>query len=69
MEKGEELVKYLAEQVVVYIETPKEVRLYARQVRAAKKENWQTRWFGMIPLAIRMMAKDMGKDKRTPPQS
>jgi hypothetical protein len=52
--KGDELVKYVTEQLLDYIETPKEVR---RQVREHQKEirvNWQYRWFGMIPFAIRM---------------
>ncbi|UUZ79901.1 YqzE family protein [Paenibacillus sp. P26] len=54
MAKSDELVKYLTERVVSYMETPREVR---RQVRAQRKEGrepWQIRWFGMLPLAIRL---------------
>jgi hypothetical protein len=67
--EGEELIKFLAEQIVTYIETPKELRKHAKQINKANKESWQSRWFGMLPLAIGMMAQQFRKNKRTPPQS
>jgi hypothetical protein len=66
MAKSDELVKYVTQRVVRYIETPKEVR---RQVRASQKqgrEHWETRWFGMLPLAFKMWTEPLrrraGKD-------
>ncbi|UJF31519.1 YqzE family protein [Paenibacillus hexagrammi] len=55
MAKSDDLVKFITQQVITYIETPKDVR---RQVRASSKEQreaWQTRWFGMIPLSTKML--------------
>jgi hypothetical protein len=66
---GEELIKFLAEQVATYVQTPKEVRKHAKQIEKANKESWQSRWFGMLPLAIGMVAQQFRKSKRTPPQS
>lgn len=48
MSKGDELVKYITERVVDYIETPKE----ERRSRNKPKEPWSSKWFGMIPLGI-----------------
>jgi hypothetical protein len=67
--EGDELIKFLTEQVVTYFETPKEVRKHAKQINKINKENWQSRWFGMLPLAIQMMSQQLRKNKRTPPQS
>ena len=40
------LVKYITEQVVTYMETPREER------RKGVKEPWSTKWFGMIPISL-----------------
>lgn len=50
----EDLVKYLTERVVAYIETPRDVRKQVRLDRRVLREPWQTRWFGMLPLAMAM---------------
>lgn len=63
MAKGDELIKYMTEQFVKYMETPKEVR---RQVKASQREvreHWQYRWFGMVPLAISMWLQSLRKKK------
>lgn len=43
---GEDLVKYITEKVVVYIEDPR--ASHARKV--ATKQPWSQKWFGMLPL-------------------
>lgn len=48
MAKGDELVKYITERVVDYVETPRDIR----KERAKFKEPWSSRWFGMIPFSI-----------------
>jgi len=53
--KGEEIVKYVTQKVVEYIETPKEHRQQQRMNKRMSKEPWTTRWFGMIPLSLSMM--------------
>lgn len=53
MAKGDELVKYITERVVHYVETPKTVR---REHKAAR-EPWRNRWFGMIPFSLSLWWK------------
>ncbi|NOV00692.1 YqzE family protein [Paenibacillus planticolens] len=55
MAKSDELVKYITQQVVTYIDTPRDVRQQAKAMNKEKREHWQTRWFGMLPLAARML--------------
>lgn len=66
MAKGEEIVKYVTQKVVEYIDTPREHRQQQRQTRRATKEPWTTRWFGMIPLSLSMM---LGRSKKKAPSN
>ncbi|MDB5052966.1 MAG: hypothetical protein JWM44_1016 [Bacilli bacterium] len=52
-EKGEELVQYITERVVHYMETPKEERKRNRELRPPK-ESWTSLWFGAVPFALSM---------------
>jgi hypothetical protein len=61
---GEDLVKFITEQVVTYMETPKEDRKQAKEDTKAQRESWQTRWFGLIPLAIRMLMEQRHKETK-----
>ncbi|MNJ35394.1 YqzE family protein [Paenibacillus bouchesdurhonensis] len=68
MAKGDELVKYITERVVDYMETPKDVR----RIRVKEKEPWSRRWFGMIPFSLGMLLGQVankpalnGKEKGT----
>ncbi|NGM84471.1 YqzE family protein [Paenibacillus sp. 7124] len=45
---GEDLVKYITEKVVVYMESPRESRGRSR----AGKQPWSQRWFGMLPVGL-----------------
>ncbi|MFO7291146.1 YqzE-like protein [Planifilum fulgidum] len=44
-------ITYLLERLVWFMETPREERKKMRNIR---KEPWATRWFGMIPLSMKM---------------
>lgn len=44
-----DLVKFITQEFVKYMDTPKSSR------REKQKEKWSTRWFGMIPMSINMM--------------
>ncbi|MFD1176690.1 YqzE family protein [Paenibacillus puldeungensis] len=55
MAKGDELVKYITERVVDYVETPREIR----RERTKEKEPWARRWFGMIPFSISLWVDDL----------
>ncbi|MNJ58961.1 hypothetical protein D3C77_546200 [compost metagenome] len=50
MAKGDELIKYITERVVDYIETPKDIRQSRTPVKV--KESWSSKWFGMIPISL-----------------
>ncbi|UKS23937.1 YqzE family protein [Paenibacillus sp. HWE-109] len=63
MAKSDELVKYITQQVVTYIDTPKDVRQQAKAINKEQREDWQTRWFGMLPLAARMMLEQVKPKK------
>ncbi|WP_058303575.1 YqzE family protein [Gorillibacterium timonense] len=52
--KRDDLVKYITERVVIYIDTPKEQRRAAREA-VKPKEPWKVRWFGMIPDSLRLL--------------
>ncbi|GIP27626.1 hypothetical protein J23TS9_27560 [Paenibacillus sp. J23TS9] len=60
MASGDELVKYITERVVTFIETPKEERLRHTKPR----EPWGEKWFGMIPLGLTLMKRQPRKKKK-----
>lgn len=60
LKQGEDLLKYVTERTIQYIETPKEVR---KQNHSGSKEPWEYRWFGLIPLAIHLWFKNKKKHK------
>jgi hypothetical protein len=43
-----DIVKYLTQEFVRYIDTPKENR------KKKQKESWASRWFGMIPMSFKV---------------
>ncbi|WP_281886217.1 YqzE family protein [Paenibacillus sp. YYML68] len=63
MGKSDELVKYMTERFVKYIDTPKDVRRQVRLDRKVLREPWEYRWFGMIPFSIRMWADKWRREK------
>jgi hypothetical protein len=62
-EKGEELVQYITQKVVYYMETPKEERKLSRQLRRPK-EAWLSRWFGAVPFALSMWFEQRKKKQK-----
>ncbi|HZG55545.1 YqzE family protein [Paenibacillus sp.] len=55
MAKGEEIVKYVTQRVVQYIETPSDRRKAERERRKQSSEPWTVRWFGLIPMSLSML--------------
>lgn len=45
---GDELVKYITEKVVVYMENPRSSRIRSDN----PKQAWTEKWFGMLPLGL-----------------
>lgn len=63
MAKGDELVKYIMQRVVTYIDTPKEQRLSRKELQHRPKEPWSVRWFGLLPMAIKMWVSQWRRQK------
>lgn len=53
LKSSEEFVKYLTERAVGYLSMPKA----ERKLKRYKVESWSYRWFGLIPLAMRLWRK------------
>jgi hypothetical protein len=51
-------ITYMIQKMVWFMETPKQDR---KAIRSAKREPWSYRWFGMIPLSMRIAAKKVRK--------
>ncbi|QNK54447.1 YqzE family protein [Paenibacillus sp. PAMC21692] len=54
MKGGSDLVKYMTEQFITYMETPSETRKQAKTSAKAAKEPWLTRWFGFGGMSLMM---------------
>lgn len=65
MAKGEELVKYVTQKVVTYIDLPPEERKQRKLARIQTREPWHFRYFGMLPMAIKLLFQG-GSGKKTP---
>ncbi|WP_377888531.1 YqzE family protein [Alkalihalobacillus sp. R86527] len=52
-----DLVKFMTQQVVSYMDQPKEERVNNRAERKATKQPFLFRWFGVIPMAISMFLR------------
>ncbi|WP_077618788.1 YqzE family protein [Bacillus sinesaloumensis] len=50
-------VKFVTQQIVSYIDQPKEVRKATRQQRKEELPPLSNRWFGVMPLAVQLMFK------------
>jgi hypothetical protein len=48
-------VKFVTQQIVSYIDQPREKRKEERVAKKEYKEPLSNRWFGVIPLAISML--------------
>lgn len=61
MAKSDELIKYITQRVVTYMDTPREERIRSKENVKVQRGRWDVRWFGMLPLAAAMWASGLGK--------
>lgn len=61
MAGSNDLIKYITERVVTYMETPKEERKHRKQIQ--EKPPWTVRWFGMIPFSVSLWKEDITSRK------
>lgn len=47
-------ITYMIEKIVWFLETPQQER---KAVRKAKQEPWTYRWFGLVPLSMKIAVK------------
>jgi hypothetical protein len=60
--KSEDYVKYMTEQFMAYMDTPKEERKQTRTSAKARREPWLTHWFGWGPMSIMLWWR--GREQR-----
>ncbi|HEX7056647.1 MAG TPA: YqzE family protein [Bacilli bacterium] len=61
---SEELVKYLAEQFVHFLETPKEKRRAQKIERRKARGKWSLNWFGLLPVTLSVWTGRLRRRKR-----
>ncbi|USG63680.1 YqzE family protein [Brevibacillus ruminantium] len=49
----QEYLKYLTRLFIQYVETPKA----ERRLNKAPRESWSSRWFGAIPMSIKLLRR------------
>ncbi|WP_349407769.1 YqzE family protein [Pseudalkalibacillus sp. SCS-8] len=52
-----DLVKFLTQQFVKYVDQPKEDRMQKKKERKVEKAPPSVKWFGLVPMAISMLIK------------
>ncbi|MEM5015641.1 YqzE family protein [Metabacillus indicus] len=50
-------VKYMTQQLVRYMDTPKEERKAIKTMRKTEKSPFASRWFGILPFAFMFFLK------------
>lgn len=54
-------VKFVTQQIVSYMDQPKEERKRLKQARSQTKSPALSRWFGILPIAVMMMFRKRNK--------
>ncbi|MGM9927340.1 MAG: YqzE family protein [Bacillus sp. (in: firmicutes)] len=55
--KTNDFIKYLTQEFVIYTNQPREERKKQRLERQEQPKNYSTKWFGLVPFALRMAFK------------
>ncbi|MDR7072711.1 YqzE family protein [Fictibacillus barbaricus] len=61
MAAGTDVVKYLTQKIIKYLDEPKAVRTERKRARKNEKEPMLTYLFGMVPMGIGMAMKKKRK--------
>ena len=56
---SEDWIKYMTEKVVVFVDTPREIRKQNKAQLKRSKEPWLIRWFGMTGMGMMIWIKGM----------
>ncbi|MDT2045488.1 YqzE family protein [Priestia aryabhattai] len=62
--KTNDYVKYVTQQLVQYMDQPKEIRKTKRIEKKEARDPFFNRWFGMIPLSFQIWYRNTKKGKK-----
>ncbi|PTM59327.1 YqzE family protein [Desmospora activa] len=51
---SQDYIKFLVQEMVRYMDTPKQERKETRRQRKEQRPSWATHWFGMVPHSVKM---------------
>ncbi|WP_424474876.1 YqzE family protein [Oceanobacillus kimchii] len=54
---GNDYLRYMTEQVITYIDLPKEEKQKRRNTHQKKQSLYQSRWFGVLPFTFKFWYK------------
>ncbi|QDP40587.1 YqzE family protein [Radiobacillus deserti] len=54
---GNDYVKFMTQEIVKYMDTPSEERKERKKRRRSHEEGLSSHWFGMLPLAFKLLFK------------
>ncbi|ENH97454.1 hypothetical protein J416_05568 [Gracilibacillus halophilus YIM-C55.5] len=54
---GNDYVKYMTQQIVRYMDTPKPERKKIKQEKKEEPIIYSSKWFGVLPFAFRLLLK------------
>lgn len=60
--KTNDYVKFMTQQFVSYIDSPAEEKKQRKQEKKEEKELFTSKWFGILPLALKMLVDKEKKD-------
>lgn len=62
--KTNDLVKYMTQQFVSYVDTPSDQRKAKKEEKKANKLPFAYRWFGLVPFALSQFLKTKKKKQK-----
>ncbi len=60
---GNDFIRHMTQQVVSYLDKPRDQRKQIRNSRKGGKQPFLTKWFGILPFALLMIFKKNDKKK------
>ncbi|MCP8616844.1 YqzE family protein [Salirhabdus salicampi] len=61
MASGNDIVKYMTEEIVKYAHLPRDEKKQRKQMKKLQRQNKSSRYFGLLPDAIKMYVQSKKK--------
>lgn len=55
--KGNEYLRYVTEQVVTYMDLPKEEKIKRKELQYTTSDAYKNRWLGLLPFTVKLWYK------------